>query len=103
MSTCLSCPLDSFFTLTLQADRSTVAVSAPKRRNAGRLYLSMFRHSTGNLERTLQACAALGDIGNAHGKMPANRDFPKQGFDCACLRNRRIGKRTQIILNVREV
>src|SRR5258708_7297064 len=61
MSTCLSCPLDSFFTLTLQPNRSTVAVRAPKRRNAGRLFLSMFRPSTGNLDRTLQACPAFGD------------------------------------------
>src|SRR5258708_27075353 len=103
MSTCLSCPLDSFFTLTLQADRSAVAVRAPKRRNTERSFLCMFRPSTGNLERTLQACAALRDIGDTHGKMPANSDFPKQRLDRAYLGYGRVGKRTHVILHLWKV
>src|SRR6266849_3118424 len=103
MSTCLSCPLDSFFTLTLQPHRSTVAVRAPKRRNTERSFPVMFRSSVRNLDRALQACAPLRNIGDAHEQMAANRDFPKQSFDCAYLRNRRVGKRTHIILDLREV
>src|SRR5271170_7272896 len=105
ISTCLSCPLPSFFTFTLQPDNSKAVktVTAAAITNALDLFLSMLISSTGHSERTLDASASLRDVGNTHGKMAMNRDFPKQRFDRACLRYRRIGIRTHIILNLRKV
>src|SRR5258707_9584205 len=103
MSTCLSCPLASFFTFTLQAVESKSTELAAAMTNAENLFLPMFRPSAGDVNGTLQACATLRDIRNAHRKMPANCNFSKQRLDRAYLRNRRVGKRTHVILNLREV
>src|SRR4029077_5070410 len=106
MSTCLSCPLASFFTFTLHAgsSRSAARLAPPATApNAKNLFLRMLSASIGNLDWTLDAGAPLGNVRNAHGKMPANGNFPKQRLDRSCLRHRCVGKRTHVILNLREV
>src|ERR1700733_8136885 len=102
ISTCLSSPLASFFTFTLQEDANSRAARLAKAAamtNAEDLFLRMFNSCAGQLDRTLDSGAALGNTGNAHGKMPANCNFTKQTLDRAYFRHRRVGIRAHIILN----
>jgi hypothetical protein len=41
----------------------------------GSMFRSMFRTSTSNLDGPVKACPPLGDVRDADGKMPVNRDL----------------------------
>src|SRR6266702_7853036 len=104
MSTCLSPPSFCFFTLTLHAPRrATARIATPKAtllmtRNL--VLLMPVSSSYGNFRRTFQPGAALGDIRNRDGQMAANRNFSKERLDGGHFRDRRIGKRTHVILDL---
>src|SRR6266481_4056180 len=105
MSTFLSWPLLSFFTLMLQAGKETKAATASINASAKlvRCDLCMLRSSLGKLGVTFDARAALGDVWDADGQVSADGNLAEQCLHRAQLLNRRIGKRTQIILNSRKI
>src|SRR5713101_2859424 len=107
MSTFFSSPLLSFFTLTLQAGRTSRAANAATKASrelmSSSLGLPMLRVSLCRLWRPFNSGAALSDVRNTHRQAPADGNFAEQCFDRADFRNRRIGKRTKIILHFREV
>src|ERR1700756_3623324 len=93
ISTCLSWPFASFFTLTLHANRSRSATKlAVAMKNAVDLFLAMLRTSIGDLDGPVQSRSPLGNIRNTYGKMPVNGNLPKQCLDRGDLRDRRVGK-----------
>src|SRR5579871_2440065 len=105
MSTCLSCPSGSFFTLMLQA--KSVSSRAPKVRThkfgTMRLIRAMERLSFRDLRRAFDAGAAYGHVRNTHGEMAMNWDFPKQRPDRSHFRNRRIGKCAHVIFDLGKI
>src|SRR6266576_6636341 len=105
MSTFLSSPLLSFLTLMLQAGKATKPATASSNANANLVCcdLCMLRSSLGKLGVTFDARPALGDVWNADGQVSADWDLAEQCLHRAQLRNRRIGKRTQIILDSRKI
>src|ERR1700722_12696073 len=99
MSTFFSWPSLSFFTLTLQAGSASMAPKARARvmargevpsSNLGISMLRSFLYDSGLWDsplcdgrRTLNAGAALGNVGNADGQVAVNGNFAEQRFDHA--------------------
>src|SRR4029077_8061027 len=105
MSTFLSSPLLSFLTLMLQASRVTKPARASTNATDKLVCCDLFmlRSSLGKLGLTLDARTALGDVRNADRQVSPDWDLAEQCFHRTQFRNRRIGKRTQIILDARKI
>src|SRR5712692_1528940 len=107
MSTFFSSPPLSFFTLTLQAGRTSrdanMNVKINRELMSSSLRLRMLRVSLCRLWRPLDSGAALRDVRNTHRQAAADGNFAEQRLDRANFRNRGIRKRTKIILHYREV
>ena len=106
MSTFFSCPSLFFFTLTLQAGRTSMALKARTKadtriraelppRNLG---MCMLRSFLCDLCRPLDAGAALSNVGNADWQVAVNGDFAKQSLDRTDLRDAGVGESAKIIL-----
>src|SRR5579863_7402735 len=102
MSTCLSCPLPSFFTLTLHPSSATPTI-APAKESVDNLFVPTFRTSIYNSRSAHDSSPALRNIRNADRKMSMHRNLPKQSLHRPDLGYRRIGKCTHIVLNLLEV
>src|SRR6516225_6565341 len=93
ISTFLSWPRSSFFTLTLHAGRSRSAMSASAQTSIGvllsRRFRGMWKLSCG-LCRTVDAGAALRDVRNADGEASPDGDFSEQGLDRTYFRYTRV-------------
>src|SRR3954453_3383731 len=103
MSTCLSCPFFSFCTFTLHAERSKAATNTSRIPAFNNLVFGMHRPFPGNLGGALQPCAALCDVWDRDRKMAANRNLSKKRLHRGYLGDRRVGKCTHVILDLREV
>src|SRR4029077_19621882 len=92
MSTCVSCPFFSFFTLMLHADSNRIATIRNATSAISYLVLPIACSLLGNLHRTFQPSTALSDVGNRDRKMATNRNFSEERFHCRHLGDRRVGK-----------
>src|ERR1700722_20375454 len=101
ISTCLSCPFDSFFTLTLQAPSSAIANAAAARltpRAQRNLLLCIRSPSVRHLRWAFDSGATLRHIRNRYRQMSANRNLAKQRLDRTQFRDRRIRESTNVVL-----
>src|SRR5437899_2940059 len=106
ISTCLSSPFFSFFTLTLQAGSNkdaNVAHAKASPQSPRNLVLRMPYPFYSNLRRTFEAGAALGNIWDADGQTPANWNLPEKRFNRAHLRHVRVGKRAHVVFDLGKI
>src|SRR5438876_1129797 len=107
MSTFLSWPSLSLFTLTLQpGSTSRAANGTAKTRNelmSRNLSMRMLRSFLCGSRGPLDSGTSLSNVGNADRQMAANGNFTKERFNRTGFRDAGVGKRAQIGLYCRKI
>src|SRR5580704_4279900 len=101
MSTCLSSPFFSFFTLMLHAARRSNIIADP--RHIKLLVLPKLETSASDLYRPLYPGATLRDVGYSDRKMATNWNLAEERFYSRNFRHGRVGERAHVVFDLGEV